>query len=68
MALTREKPIVTVYGTRVEVTHDVDLVRIRVGERVPFTLEPAAAAALADELKKQAQNAIHAERVARRKT
>ncbi|MEK6310116.1 MAG: hypothetical protein V4737_08755 [Curtobacterium sp.] len=66
MALSGKNTIVTVYGTPVEVTHDVDLVRVRVGERVPFTLEPGFAAALADELKEQAQNAIHAERVGRR--
>lgn len=62
--------IPTENGT-VVVDHDVDTVTIVVTtlvDQAVLAMEPAEAAALAKALTAEAQNAIHAERVGRRKT
>jgi hypothetical protein len=58
-------PIASSAGV-VRVTHRTDQVRVNLGLLPTITLEPSEAARLGDELKAEAQNAIHAERLTRR--
>lgn len=61
-------PIHTTGGLPVTAGHDVDLVTLEVGRGTQVAFDPKAAAELGQQLLDQAQNAIHAERVGRRKT
>lgn len=61
-------PIHTTGGLPVTAGHDVDLVTLEVGRGTQVSFDPKAAAELGQQLLEQAQNAIHAERVGRRKT
>ncbi len=63
------EPIKTTGDKEVTVDHTSrGIVVVTVGRSLPIRYEPADAARLADALKTEAQNAIHAERVGRRKT
>ncbi|WIA96432.1 hypothetical protein [Curtobacterium sp. MCBA15_004] len=61
-------PITSTGGMPFTATHEVDAVLLEVGRGTTVRFEPAAAAALGQQLIDEAQNAIHAERVGRRKT
>ncbi|MGW8430917.1 hypothetical protein ACWGJ9_07305 [Curtobacterium citreum] len=61
-------PIHTTGGLPVTAGHEVDAVLLEVGRGTKVRFDPDAAAALGQQLIDEAQNAIHAERVERRKT
>lgn len=61
-------PIHTTGGLPVSADHESGVVTLEVGRGTRVAFDPKAAAELADQLREQAQNAIHAERVGRRKT
>ncbi len=61
-------PIHTTGGLPTTTGHDVDLGTLEVGRGTLVAFDLKAAAELGQQLLDQAQNAIHAERVRRRKT
>lgn len=62
------KTIYTTGSLPVTADHEPAVVTLEVGRGTRVTFDPKAAAALGQQLLEQAQNAIHAERVGRRKT
>jgi hypothetical protein len=65
--VTTTEPIHTTGGLPVTADHEPGFVTLEVGRGTQVAFDPKAAAELAKQLTEQAQNAIHAERVGRRK-
>lgn len=62
------EPIHTTGGLPVTATHEVDVVQLEVGRGTTVRFDPKDAAELGEQLIQQAKNAIHAERLGRRKS
>ena len=62
------EPIHTTGGMPVHARHEVDAVILEVGRGTKVRFDPKGAADLGKQLIEEAQNAIHAERIGRRKS